>query len=251
MFEVENITVGYGKKQIVHNVNVQIRKGRIVCLLGPNGSGKTTLFKALLGMLPLTTGTIRLDGKAIDTYTSREFAKKVGYVPQLHNPTFPFTVVDIVCTGRIAHNPLFSGCSNEDCDIAEDMLDRMGIYKLKDKVYTEISGGERQMVLIARAMAQQPEFIIMDEPTAHLDYGNQIRTIERIGKLSNDKMGVIFTTHNPEHPLYCADDVIALKNGTIEGIGCPHTIISAGMIRQLYNIDVVIDRNRIYHGTLN
>lgn len=251
MFEVDNITVGYGKIQILHSVNVQIKRGRIVCLLGPNGSGKTTLFKALLGMLPLTAGTIRLDGKTIDAYTSKEFAKKVAYVPQIHNPTFPFTVVDIVCTGRIAYSSIFAGCSKDDCDVAEEMLDKMGIYKLKDKVYTEISGGERQMVLIARAMAQQPEFIIMDEPTAHLDYGNQIRTIERIGKMSNDKMGVIFTTHNPEHPLHCADDVIALKNGTIEGIGYPQSVISSKMIRELYDIDVVIDKKRIYHGTLS
>jgi iron complex transport system ATP-binding protein len=247
MFEVENITVCYGKKQILHDVNIQISKGRVVCLLGPNGSGKTTLFKALMGMLPLTAGTIKLDGKAINTYNSKDFAKKVGYVPQLHIPTFPFTVIDIVCTGRIAHNTIFSGCTVEDSEIADTMLDRLGIYKLRDKVYTEISGGERQMVLIARAMAQQPEFIIMDEPTAHLDYGNQIRTIERISRMTNEKMGVIFTTHNPEHPLHCADDVIALNNGTIEGIGYPQNIISSGMIRRLYDVDVVIDKKRIYH----
>lgn len=245
MFEVENVYVKYGKNTVLHNVNVNIKKGRVVCLLGPNGSGKTTLFKVLLGILTPVAGAVKLDGKKICRYNCRELARKVAYVPQIHIPVFPYTVIDVVCTGRTSHYGMAGVPDGNDTDICLDILNEMGIFGLKDKNYTEISGGERQLVLIARALAQQPQFIIMDEPTAHLDYGNQIRTIERISQMTNDNVGVIFTTHNPEHPLICAHDVIAIKNGTIEACGCPDHVVSADIIKRLYNIDAVVCDKRV------
>ena len=135
----------------------------------------------------------------------------VGYVPQAHTPPFPFTVLDVVAMGRTAHLGPFASPGKEDIAIAEDSLARLGISALTERVYTEISGGERQMVLIARALTQQPQLLIMDEPTSNLDYGNQVRVLEQVCRLAQDGLGVVMTSHFPDQAFLCSATVALLR----------------------------------------
>lgn len=168
-FEVRNASCGYGGAAILNDITLSVESGHILCLLGPNGVGKTTLFKSMLGFLKLLGGEILIDGENTSGWQARRLAQTVGYVPQVHTPPFPFTVLDVVAMGRIAHLGLFGTPGARDMQIAEENLEHLGISYLRDKIYTEISGGERQMVLIARALAQDPKILVMDEPKAVQD----------------------------------------------------------------------------------
>jgi len=173
------------------------------------------------------------------------YARTIAYVPQIHIPPFPYSVIDVVSSGRLPYVGTFSVPSKNDHYIAESMLEKLSISYLKNQIYTEISGGERQLVLIARALTQEPSFIVMDEPTAHLDYGNQIRTLSRISELADNNITVILTTHNPEHVFICGTKVAALQNGRIIDHGTPEEVITTTLIKKLYKVDVVIDNQRI------
>lgn len=242
---IVNLCVKYGSKQIIHNVNMDIKQGEVVCLLGPNGSGKTTIFKAVLGLIPIHSGIIELNGLNINKWNRNMYARTIAYVPQIHIPPFPYTVIDVVSSGRLPYVGTFSVPGKKDYYIAESMLEKLSISYLKNQIYTEISGGERQLVLIARALTQEPSFIVMDEPTAHLDYGNQIRTLTRIAELANNNITVILTTHNPEHVFICGTKVAALQNGYMIDKGIPQKVITQSLIKKLYNIDVAVINNRI------
>lgn len=238
--EVKEISAGYASRKILNNVSFHLDSGEILCLLGPNGVGKTTLFKSILGFVKTFSGEILVDNKSIHSLSRKEFASIIGYVPQQHEPPFPFKVLDVVILGRLPHMGAFSTPQKSDILIAEQALETIGISHLKDKDYTEISGGERQMVLIARAIAQQPKFLIMDEPTANLDYGNQVKILEEIKKLSQKGMGIILTTHSPEHAFLCSTKVALLcRNNDLE-IGLADEIITQLKMNKAYGINVRI-----------
>ena len=171
---------GYGARRVGSDVDLQIGGGEIVCLLGPNGSGKTTLFKTMLGLLPAQAGEVLVDGVAMQRLTRLEIARRVGYVPQAHAAHFPFRVVDMVVMGRTAHVGLFAAPSEQDRQRAVAALAKLGIAELADTEYTRISGGQRQLALIARALAQDAPAIVMDEPTASLDFGNQVVVLSEV-----------------------------------------------------------------------
>ena len=162
ILEVRGVCAGYRDVDVVRDVSFQLASGEVLCLLGPNGVGKTTLFKSLLGFIPFAAGGLYVDGKRVDHKNRKETASLLGYVPQVHEPPFPFVVIDVVVMGSIARSDLFSGPSRDAFDEADELLEMMGIAYLRDRVYTEISGGERQMVLIARALMQNPAFLMMD-----------------------------------------------------------------------------------------
>jgi iron complex transport system ATP-binding protein len=213
--------------------------GEIVCLLGPNGSGKTTLFKAILGLLP-SNGSIALDDRVLSAMSRTERARFLAYVPQLHVPPFPFTVLDVVKAGRTPFIDVFSSPSEADKRLAFEALESLQVDHLAHRAYTQLSGGQRQLILIARALAQSPRFLIMDEPTSHLDYGNQMRTIQMIRRLAGNDMGVILTSHVPDHAFMCGSRVIALLDGNIIADGASGDVLTRTVLRRMYGIDIDI-----------
>lgn len=172
LLELTNVACGYGAVPLFQNISFTVARGETLCLLGPNGVGKTTLFKTILGLLPPAAGIIRMEGKDIARWGAEERARHIAYVPQTHTPPFPFTVRDVVLMGRAARIGRLGVPGKRDCTAAAEAMGLLGITHLAEKVYTKTSGGERQLVLLARALAQEPELLCMDEPTASLDFGN-------------------------------------------------------------------------------
>jgi iron complex transport system ATP-binding protein len=236
---MHNISAGYGSRMVISEISTSLHSGEVVCLLGPNGSGKTTFFKAILGLIP-STGDIRFDQRSARTFTTRQRARALAYVPQIHIPPFPFSGIDIVLMGRTPFIGAFSIPSPHDRREAERIMDLLHIGHLADRNYAQISGGERQLVLIARALAQSPQILIMDEPTLHLDFGNQIRALNLIRELATRDMGVMITTHVPDHAFICATRVIALLDGRIAADGPPKEVLTCALIKRMYGIDVDI-----------
>ncbi|OBR93900.1 putative ABC transporter ATP-binding protein [Clostridium ragsdalei P11] len=238
--EIKNVSCGYSTKVIVKNISMSVSSGEILCLLGPNGVGKTTFFKTILGFLKLKDGEILLDGENIHNWSRKQLAKNIGYVPQAHTPPFPYKVFDVVLMGRTAHLSMFSSPTKEDKNIAEEAIDSLNISYLKDKIYTEISGGERQMVLIARALAQQPKMLIMDEPTSNLDFGNQIKVLQQINKLSKRGLAVIMTSHYPNHAFLCSTKVAFMQRNNVFTVGNADAVVTEDMLKKAYGINVKI-----------
>lgn len=236
----ENLGFGYRGRRVGRSVSLEIRAGEVLCLLGPNGGGKTTLMKTLLGLLPPLEGAVTLDGEDIARWPRRRLARAIGYVPQAHAAFFPFTVTEIVLMGRSAHIDLFAAPSRADRAVAERALATLGIAHLGERVYTEISGGERQLALIARALAQEPRFLVMDEPTASLDFGNQVRVLDQIAALARSGIAVVFSTHDPDHAFLCGDRVALLRDGIIDSIGAPEAVITASALKRLYGVEVQV-----------
>jgi iron complex transport system ATP-binding protein len=240
MLELRDLSFGYGARTIGSSVSLTLGPGEVLALLGPNGAGKTTLFKAMLGLLPLQAGDVLFDGASLVTLSRAERAKRIAYVPQAHAALFPFTVRDVVLMGRAAQVAPFSAPGRRDREIAADALDRLGMSRLADRPYTEISGGERQMALIARALAQEPKVLVMDEPTASLDYGNLMRVLSHVRRLAAEGMSIVLSTHNPDHVFMVADRVALLHEGRLAGLGTPIEVLTPATVKQLYDIDVVM-----------
>ncbi len=241
IFQVDSGAFSYnGKESVFEDVTLSLDNGDVLCILGPNGTGKSTLIKCMNGLLKLSCGDILLDDQNIYSMNKTDLAKIIGYIPQSHSSTFAFSVFDVVLMGRAPHLSLTSVPGEKDYQIAKEALKSLGILHLKDKAYTEISGGERQLVLIARVLAQQPKILLLDEPTSHLDFGNQIRTLEVINKLSKDGLSVIMTSHFPDHAFLSSNKVAIMNRGTITEMGTPEEVVTEDNMRLAYGIDVKI-----------
>ncbi|GHT65380.1 ABC transporter ATP-binding protein [Bacteroidia bacterium] len=238
--KIQNATLGYPQKDVLKNVSLELHTDKTTCILGKNGAGKTTLFKSILGILPLLKGNISLDGKNIGEWNRRQFACVVAYVPQARSLPFPFTVFDVVLFGRTAHLSVFSSPGKKDRLIAEECLEKLQITYLKERIFTQLSGGEQQMVIVARALAQQPSFLIMDEPTSSLDFGNQLKIIKQVNKLKNDSLGILMATHSPDHAFMCEADVAIVHNGMIWKQGDSKEIITEEVLKDIYDVDVKV-----------
>jgi iron complex transport system ATP-binding protein len=236
--EGRDLTIGYPDRTVGRGLDVALSTGEVLALLGPNGGGKTTLLKTLLGLLKPKAGEVRLGDKPLDNYSIRERARVVAYVPQVHISTFAFTVETVVLMGRTAHGSLFTRPSGQDRAVAHAALERFGIAALASRPYTMISGGERQLVLLARALAQEPQFIVLDEPTASLDFGNQGKVMREIRALAKSGHGVLFTTHDPNHALRAADRAYLLREGTRIADGPVATVLSREQLEALYRATV-------------
>jgi iron complex transport system ATP-binding protein len=238
--EITNVSLGYGKKTVLSDIDLEVNTGEIVCLIGPNGVGKTTLFKAILGFLKPSSGHIYLNGTDVSRWNHKEFARCIAYVPQAHNTPFPFSVMDVVLFGRTAHLGVFDSPGRKDRIIAEECMELLNISHLKKQPFTQLSGGERQMVIIARALTQQPHFLIMDEPTSNLDFGNQIMVLNQIKELKNQSLGIFMATHSPDHAFLCGSKVVIMHNGHLFSFGDPETIITEESLKEVYGVDVMI-----------
>lgn len=242
MIDVKDLVCGYhAGKPIIGPLSFGIKKGEVACLIGPNGIGKTTLFKTILGLLKPQGGNISVNGKDYHAYSAKEFARTVAYVPQGHVPPFPYTVRDVVVMGCNPNMHELSSPRKEDYAFVDEKLALMGIEHLAQRDYTEVSGGERQTVMIARALAQSTNLLIMDKPTTHLDYGNETRVLGQVKKLSGLGYTIVMITHVPGHAFLCADKVLAVGRADYFAMGTPNDILTEDTLRALYGIDIQID----------
>ncbi|MCJ2071533.1 ABC transporter ATP-binding protein [Methylobacterium sp. J-030] len=240
LLQVEDLAYGYAGRTVGSGVAFGLSAGEVLCLLGPNGGGKTTLLKTLLGLLPARAGKIRLDGSDLSRLSRTRIARVMAAVPQAHAAYFPFTVRDMVMMGRASRLGTFAAPGPSDHAAAERALATLGIGHLAGAVYTEISGGERQLALIARALSGEPRLLVMDEPTASLDFGNQARVLGQIRRLALANIAVLFSTHDPGHALLCADRVMALHAGRLVADGPSTETVTPALLRLIYGIDVVM-----------
>jgi len=237
---VENLAFGYRAHIVGQSVSFELDAGEVLCLLGPNGAGKTTLFKTILGLVVPLDGAILVDGAAINSWSRQSLAQLFGYVPQAQLGFFPFPLREVVLMGRTARIGLFQTPSSRDVEIATELLRLLGIDHLAGRPYTEVSGGERQLALIARALAQEPQVLVMDEPTASLDFGNQVRVLSEIKALAGRGIAVILSTHDPDQAFLCAQRVAILHQGRLAHVGPPERVITPAILRQVYGVEVEI-----------
>jgi iron complex transport system ATP-binding protein len=238
ILEGRKLTIGYSDRTVGRDLDVTLATGEVLALLGPNGSGKTTLLKTLLGLLSPKAGEVRLGDRPLARFANRERARLIAYVPQSHVATFAFPVEAIVLMGRTAHGNLFSRPSAADRAVAARAMERFGISGLRERPYTMISGGERQLVLLARALAQEPQFIVLDEPTASLDFGNQGKVMREIRELARSGHGVLFTTHDPNHALRAADRAFLLRDGARIADGAVGAVLDRSQLETLYRAPI-------------
>jgi iron complex transport system ATP-binding protein len=236
-----NLTIGYGDHVVGSGISLVILPGEVLCLLGPNGSGKTTLFRTLLGLQPPLAGAVAIDGVPLEFMRPADIAQSLAYVPQAHVTEFSYTVLDVVLMGRTARLRSFASPGSEDRRVALDSLDSLGIGALAGRDYTQISGGQRQLVLIARALAQETPFLVMDEPTASLDFGNQAMILERIRELAAEGYGVVLSTHDPDHALLVATRVAIIADGGLKVVGRARDVVTAEALSALYSIEVQVE----------
>ena len=238
VLDVKNISFSYNDKLIFENISFSVDKGDVLCILGPNGTGKTTLIKCINGLQEVGGGEILINGDNIKTLSFSEISHSIGYIPQAHTPVFPFTVLDVVLMGRAPYLNITETPKEEDYKIALDALKTLGIEYLKDKDYTNLSGGERQLVFIARVLCQKPEILILDEPTAHLDFGNQIKLLEIIDNLAKSGLSIIMSSHFPDHAFLASNKVAILKDKHFIDFGTPNDVITEDNLKKAYSIDV-------------
>lgn len=251
MIILKDLSCGYGQKEILTGINLSISTGQITCLLGRNGAGKTTLFKTILGLIKPISGQIEINGHQLQSLPSMELARQISYVPQAHGNPFPFSVTEVVMMGQFAHSKNFwSSPSKMNIQVVEGCIQTLGISHLAHKLFSKLSGGEKQLVLIARAMAQRPQFIAMDEPTSNLDMGNQQRVMQLACLLREEGYGVIINTHSPDQAANYANQVVLLNNGRVEAAGHPTHVLHSDAISKLYLTDVELITTRTSCGKM-
>lgn len=235
LLEVRGLRCGYESAEIVHGVSFDVDAGEFLCVIGANGCGKTTTLKTVLGLLPPLGGSVRVHGREVAELTDAERARTFAYIPQAHTPPFPFTVGDVVLLGRTPYLGRASRTTAADRRVAWDAMELLGIEGLAESAYTRLSGGQQQLVLIARALAQEPALIIMDEPTASLDFGNQQVVLSRMKDLSRTGVSVLMVTHDPHHAFYCADRVLVMREGRLIADGAPDSVMTRDRLELIYD----------------
>ncbi|MBE0495181.1 MAG: ABC transporter ATP-binding protein [Campylobacterales bacterium] len=248
MLRLEGVSCGYGETTVLSEVGFHVKKGEILSLLGANGSGKSTLLKAIVGLLPYK-GKIHIQESEAKHLRAKKRAALLAYVPQSTFVPFDFSVLDIVLTGRFHAASFGLSYTKKDKEIARASLERAGIAHFENRIYRTLSGGERQLVLIARALAQQSALIVMDEPVTGLDLGNQMRLLDTLQTLTQEGYAIVQTTHHPDHALRISDAVVWIHEGKVLDYGMPESVINANRIHAIYGVEsqVVIDLRGTRH----
>jgi iron complex transport system ATP-binding protein len=238
LIEASGLSFRLGERQVLRDVGLVLRAGDCAALLGANGAGKTTLLRTLLGFVRPHHGEVRLDGRRLAALGRREIARRIAYVPQAHAPTFPYTVREIVSMARAPSAGWGVKLKGEDEAAVSDALARLGLSAFAERSYAGLSGGERQAVLIARALAQGAQILLMDEPTASLDLGQQARLMQLLGGLAGEGRAILMSTHQPELALRWFNRAILLHDGEVLGDGPPREVLTPGTLSQLYAVQV-------------
>lgn len=241
IFSVENGRFGYGERTILQNISFSLRDGEVMTVLGPNGVGKTTLLKCMMGLLPWEQGETKLDGVPLQNRKKSEVWRRIAYVPQSKGTALSYTAREMVLMGRSARLGLFAQPSKEDYRAAEEAMELVGITRLAEKQCSCMSGGELQMVLIARALSGNPEMLVLDEPESNLDFKNQLIVLETIQRLSREKgIGAIVNTHYPAHALKIADKALLLDYSGGCRYGDIEDVVNEENMRSAFHVEVKI-----------
>lgn len=236
---VSHLSFAYPRHPVLEDISFSAQPG-LTAVLGSNGAGKSTLLRCILGLLDGYRGTISLCGQDITRLSPRERSALAAYVPQLHQSVFSYPAFDVVLMGAACRLPVYASPGKAERIIAEQAFEKLEITQLRGRSFSHLSGGERQMILIARALAQQTSVLIMDEPTASLDYGNQLLVMERIRRLAGEGYTILLSTHDPQGALQHADHLLALYGGHIAAFGTTKEVLTPQLLRTLYGVDVTI-----------
>lgn len=252
ILEVENGCFGYPKQEeILTDINIKLEEGHILSVLGPNGIGKTTLLKCMIGLMPWSRGRSLLTGKDIRTLKSKEIWNMISYIPQTHGFSFSYTGLEMVMLGRSSHLGLFSQPGDREIEMAEAMMEKVGITRLADKDCNRMSGGELQMVLIARALINEPKLIILDEPETGLDFYNQILVLNMVEKLAHEEnIGAIMNTHYPTNAMSIADEALMMNRKGDRFYGPTGDILNESNISKSFDVNVVVDEIMYQNRTI-
>ncbi len=246
LIQIEGAAFSHGNTPVFSSVDLAIHKGQILCLLGPNGCGKTTFLDCLLGINPLGEGEIRIDGHPISGLSPSKRARCLAYVPQHHPRSFSFSVMDVLVMGRAPYTSFFSSPRSADREMAEAMLERLGMIDFKDRDYTRLSGGETQLVMIIRALIQQTPVIVMDEPTAHLDFKNELVVLETIARMIKETaLTLVMATHSPNHAFFFENAGVPVKvafmhDRDIQIYGSPSKALTGENIGRVFGVEAAV-----------
>lgn len=257
LIKVENVKFSYGKSRtILEDMNFELNSGEILCLFGPNGCGKTTMIECALGLLETNEGNIYIDGRDIKKMSDRDIAQVMTLVPQFHESTFGYTVHEMVLMGRTASLGNFNSPTIEDEDIALKALAEVGMTEFKDRNFNSLSGGEAQMVKLARSIAQNTQVLVLDEPTAHLDFRNELKVIKQISNMAKDRgIAVLMATHFPNHAFFFENEgnstkVGLMNNGKIEIMGSASEVLTEQNMDEIFKIKAKVYNNE-FEGRKN
>ena len=240
MIEIRDLSFSYDARDVLKNVSFCAHNGQVLSVLGANAVGKSTLFSCILRLLTPNRGEILIDGKSIANMSTKELAQKIAFIPQSHNPVFNYSVFDMALMGATAQLGTFANPGKEQNEAVERALERLGISHLKDRGYLQLSGGERQLTLIARALVQNAKILLMDEPSASLDFGNRLRVMKTLRDLAAEGYCIIQSTHDPEQAYLYSDQILALFDGKVLAHGAPKDIFDAALISKLYGVEVEV-----------
>ena len=246
ILEAKDISFSYGKGCALDGLSLGIEQGSLVCLMGRNGSGKTTLLDCLMGALVPSRGCVELLGRPVGKYRRHEIARHISYLPQIHGITFPYTVREMVMLGRMAYASAFGSPRQEDEEACDEAMQKAGVYEFRDQAYSSLSGGEIRLVLLARALCQRSEIILMDEPTVYLDFRNEMLFLQRVAELTAEgRATVVMATHSPNHAFYFESRGLSvqaalLDKGKLVALGAPSEVITADSAARFFGVEAEI-----------
>lgn len=242
-----DLSVGHGGCAVVEHVNIELKTGEILCLLGPNGSGKSTLIKTLLNLIDPCSGQVLLNNAPVQHTPARTLAKQLAYVPQSHGSNLGFSVGDTVLMGRTQQWGVFGGPGLADYSVVDEALEQLGIAALKQRDFSLLSGGQQQLVLIARALCQGAQILVLDEPTANLDFANAAKVMQTLASLAAHGKSVVFSSHNPQDALTVDATVCMLKGRAVLAQGQAKEVITSSNLSLLYGVPVTVSTTASGH----